>query len=85
MPLFEYKGKTLAGTAVAGELRAKSRTDLERELRRKKIIISNVSKKPSQLKFRFGTGVKKVEISRFTVESARGFPDLVGVALRRLQ
>lgn len=81
MPLFEYKGKTLAGTAVAGELRAKSRTDLERALRRKKIIISNVSKKPSQLKFRFGTGVKKVEISRFT----RQFATMIGAGLPMVQ
>jgi type IV pilus assembly protein PilC len=81
VPLFEYKGKTLAGTAVAGELRAKSRADLERLLRRKKIMISNVSKKPSQLKFRLGTGVKKIEISRFT----RQFATMIGAGLPMVQ
>ncbi len=81
MPLFEYKGKTLAGTAVAGELRAKSRADLERLLRRKKIMISNVSKKPSQLKFKLGTGIKKIEISRFT----RQFATMIGAGLPMVQ
>ncbi|MBI5866699.1 MAG: type II secretion system F family protein [candidate division Zixibacteria bacterium] len=81
MPLFEYKGKTLAGTAVAGELRAKSRADLERLLRRKKIMISNVSKKPSQLKFRLGTGIKKIEVSRFT----RQFATMIGAGLPMVQ
>jgi len=81
VPLFEYKGKTLAGTAVAGELRAKSRSDLERLLRRKKIMISNVNKKPSQLKFRIGSGVPRIEISRFT----RQFATMIGAGLPMVQ
>ena len=30
MPIFEYKGKTLAGAAVQGQMKANSREDLER-------------------------------------------------------
>ena len=33
MPVFVYKGKTLAGSAVEGELKATSKEDLEREVR----------------------------------------------------
>jgi type IV pilus assembly protein PilC len=81
MPLFEYKGKTLAGTQVVGEMRAKSRNDLDRALRRKKIIISSVQKKPSQIKLRIGTGIKKIHISRFT----RQFATMIGAGLPMVQ
>ena len=81
MPLFEYKGKTLSGTAVAGDLRAKNRAELERLLRRKKIIISAVNKKPSQIKIRIGTGIKRIEVSRFT----RQFATMIGAGLPMVQ
>ncbi|MEW5701883.1 MAG: type II secretion system F family protein [Candidatus Zixiibacteriota bacterium] len=81
MPQFEYKGKTLAGTAVAGEIKAKDRAELDRLLRRKKIIPTAVNRKPSQLNIRIGTGVKKVHISRFT----RQFATMIGAGLPMVQ
>ena len=45
MPVFEYKGKTLAGAPVQGSLKAKSREDLERVLRQNRILVSQISKK----------------------------------------
>lgn len=81
MPLFEYKGKTLAGTAVAGELRAKNRAELDRILRRKRILLSGVNKKPSEIKLRIGTGIKRIEISRFT----RQFATMIGAGLPMVQ
>jgi len=81
VPQFEYKGKTLAGTAVAGELKAKNRAELDRLLRRKKIIASAVNRKPSQISFKIGTGVKKVHISRFT----RQFATMIGAGLPMVQ
>ncbi len=81
MPLFEYKGKTLAGTAVAGELRAKNRAELERSLRRKKVIVSSVSKKQAEIRIKIGTGVKRIEISRFT----RQFATMIGAGLPMVQ
>jgi type IV pilus assembly protein PilC len=81
VPLFEYKGKTLAGTAVAGELRAKNRAELDRVLRRKRIILSGVNKKPSEIKIRIGTGIKRIEISRFT----RQFATMIGAGLPMVQ
>lgn len=81
MPVFTYKGKTLAGTLVSGELKCKNRVELERTLRGKKIMVSSVSTKPSQIKFRIGTGVKKVHISRFT----RQFATMIGAGLPMVQ
>lgn len=81
MPIFSYKGKTLAGTAVTGELKAKSRTQLERLLRSNKILVSSVTKKPSEIRLRIGTGIKKVHISRFT----RQFATMIGAGLPMVQ
>jgi len=81
LPVFTYKGKTLGGTQVAGELKVKNRGELERILRGKKILVSQVSAKPSQIKFSLGTGIKKIHISRFT----RQFSTMIGAGLPMVQ
>jgi len=81
VPVFEYKGKTLAGAAVKGELKANSRADLERVLRQNRIIVSSISKKAPEIQIRIGTGVKKVEVSRFT----RQFATMIGAGLPMVQ
>ena len=81
MPVFTYKGRTLAGTLVSGELKTKNRAELERTLRSKKILVTSVSTKPSQINLRIGTGIKKVHISRFT----RQFATMIGAGLPMVQ
>ena len=81
MPVFSYKGKTLAGTAVSGELKTGSRTELERLLRSNKILVSSITKKPSELSLHIGTGIKKIHISRFT----RQFATMIGAGLPMVQ
>ncbi|MFQ6032067.1 MAG: type II secretion system F family protein [Candidatus Zixiibacteriota bacterium] len=81
MPVFTYKGKTLSGTLVSGELKTKNRAELERTLRSKKILVTSVSTKPSQINLRIGTGIKKVHISRFT----RQFATMIGAGLPMVQ
>jgi len=81
MPVFEYKGKTLAGAQVQGELAAKSREELERLLRQNRVLVSSIRKKPAEIKIKFGTGVKKVDISRFT----RQFATMIGAGLPMVQ
>ncbi len=81
MPVFEYKGKTLAGTAVQGELKAKSRADLERILRQNRILVKSISKKAPEINIKIGTGIKKVEVSRFT----RQFATMIGAGLPMVQ
>ena len=81
MPIFEYKGKTLAGSAVSGELKANDKADLERILRQNRIIVSSISKKPANIEIKFGTGIKRVEVSRFT----RQFATMIGAGLPMVQ
>ncbi len=81
MPEFEYKGKTLTGTQVAGTVKARSRDDLDRILRQKRILITSARKKPTELNIKFGTGIKKQDISRFT----RQFATMIGSGLPMIQ
>ena len=81
MPEFDYKGKTLAGAAVAGKLKAKTREDVERVLRQNRILVSSISKRSPEINIQFGTGIKKIEISRFT----RQFATMIGAGLPMVQ
>jgi len=81
MPVFAYKGKTLAGAAVQGELKAKSKADLERVLRQNRILVNSITKKAPEIQLKFGTGIKKVDISRFT----RQFATMIGAGLPMVQ
>ena len=82
MPIFEYKGKTLAGTTVSGELKARDRAELEKLLRNNKILVSSMIKKPSSINLSFGRKkIKKVHISRFT----RQFATMIGAGLPMVQ
>jgi type IV pilus assembly protein PilC len=82
VPVFEYKGRTLAGASVAGELQAKDRKDLERMLRSRRILVSQVNKKAAEIKLSFGSKkIAKVDISRFT----RQFSTMIGAGLPMVQ
>jgi type IV pilus assembly protein PilC len=81
MPEYEYKGKTLAGVQVSGVLKAKNQQDMERILRRNRILISGIRKKPSQINIKIGTGIKRIDISRFT----RQFATMIGSGLPMIQ
>lgn len=81
MPEFDYKGKTLAGAAVTGKLKASTRDDVERVLRQNRIMVTSISKRSPEISIKFGTGIKKVEISRFT----RQFATMIGAGLPMVQ
>jgi len=81
MPEFEYKGKNMSGTAVAGSLKAKSRQDLERILRQNRILVTSIRKKPAQINIKVGTGIKRADISRFT----RQFATMISSGLPMIQ
>ena len=81
MPVYEYKGKTLGGKQVQGELKAKNRTELERFLRGNRILVTSVSKKPQQIQIKIGSGIKKTDISRFT----RQFATMISAGLPMVQ
>lgn len=81
MPVFEYKGKTLAGAAVQGQLKAKNKSDVERVLRQNRILVKSITKKAPEIQIRIGTGVKRVEVSRFT----RQFATMIGAGMPMVQ
>jgi type IV pilus assembly protein PilC len=81
MPVFEYKGKTMAGAAVQGTMKANTRADLERVLRQNRIMVSSISKRAPEIDIKFGTGIKRVEVSRFT----RQFATMIGAGLPMVQ
>jgi len=81
MPVFEYKGRTLAGTTVQGVLTATNRDELERLLRQNKIMVTSVHRKAMEINIKIGTGVKKIDISRFT----RQFATMIGAGLPMVQ
>ena len=81
MAVFEYKGKTLAGAPVQGSLKAKSKTDLERVLRQNRILVTSITKKAPDINIKFGTGISRLDISRFT----RQFATMIGAGLPMVQ
>lgn len=81
MPVFEYKGKTLAGAAVKGSMKANSKADLERVLRQNRILVSSITKKAPEINIKFGTGVGRQDISRFT----RQFATMISAGLPMVQ
>jgi len=81
MPVFEYKGKTLAGAAVQGAMKANSRADLERVLRQNRILVNSIARKSPDINIKFGTGIKRIEVSRFT----RQFATMIGSGLPMVQ
>jgi type IV pilus assembly protein PilC len=67
MPVFTYKGTNRAGTAVAGELSAANKTELQSLLRRQQITPTRVSEKGKEFNLpTFGGGVNSKELAIFT-------------------
>jgi len=81
MPVFEYRGKTLAGASVQGTMKANNRNDLERVLRQNRVLVSSITKKAPDIQIKFGTGIKRVEVSRLT----RQFATMIGARLPMVQ
>ena len=81
MPEFVYEGKSRSGSLVKGQLTAPSRNALFKLLRTKGIIATKVKKKPKELSFTFGTGVKHEDITNF----ARQFSAMISAGLPLIQ
>ena len=81
MAEFEYKGKTLAGAQVQGRMKATSKADVERVLRQNRILVGSITKRAPDIQIKIGTGIKKIEVSRFT----RQFATMIGAGLPMVQ
>jgi type IV pilus assembly protein PilC len=67
MPVFSYKGTNRSGGAVAGEMSATSKTELQSLLRRQQITATRVSEKGKEFNLpTFGGGVNSKELAIFT-------------------
>jgi len=81
LPTFEYKGKSASGGQVSGTYKAKSRAQLEKILRSNRIFVTSISRKPTNINLNIGSGIKKIDISRFT----RQFATMIGAGLPMVQ
>ena len=70
MPQFSYEGKTVTGAMVDGVLEARNAEELTAFLRRQRIVVTKVKKKPKAMNIVIGSGVKNIEVSRFTRQFA---------------
>ena len=70
MPTFEYSGKTSSGQMISGVLEAPNKDELIKALRKQRVIVTKVKKKAKSMNIVIGSGVKAVEISRFTRQFA---------------
>jgi type IV pilus assembly protein PilC len=70
MPQFKYEGKALNGQVVDGVLEARNAEELTAFLRRQRIVVTKIKKKPKAMNIVIGSGVKNIEVSRFTRQFA---------------
>ena len=67
MPVFTYRGTNRAGAAVAGEMTASNKTELQSLLRRQQITPTRMSEKGKEFNLpSFGAGVDSKELAIFT-------------------
>ena len=67
MPVFTYRGTNRAGAAVAGEMTASNKTELQSMLRRQQITPTRMSEKGKEFNLpSFGGGVDSKELAIFT-------------------
>ncbi len=81
MAEFLYKAQNAQGNNFEGVIEAKDRAEAEALLMRRRLIIQNLKKKPTEIKIKFGSGIKPADISRFT----RMFSSMSSAGLPMLQ
>jgi type IV pilus assembly protein PilC len=80
---YQWRGRTVGGENLSGELTAKSRTELLAALRKKKIIVTSVRQKAKEvnLKLPFGNGIGTKDLAVFT----RQFATMINAGLPLVQ
>lgn len=81
MAEFLYKATNSAGNKFEGSIEAKDKAEAEALLMRRRLIIESLKKKPTEIKIKFGTGIKHADIARFT----RMFSSMSSAGLPMLQ
>lgn len=81
MPIFLYKAQNTQGNVFEGQIEANNKDEAESLLRRKRLIVQSVKKKPTEINLSIGTGIGPADVSRFT----RMFSSMVSAGLPMLQ
>ena len=66
MAEFLYKAQNSQGNNFEGTLEAKDKAEAEALLLRRRLIITSLKKKPTEIKIKIGSGIKTEDITRFT-------------------
>jgi len=82
--LFAWKGRTAGGEVRSGEIEARDRDDALAQLRRKRVIVTQVRPKPKGMKFSFGQGKRNVR-SRDLAIFTRQFSTMIDSGLPLVQ
>ncbi len=81
MPDFLFEGKARGGKSIKGEYTALNRQEVIKHLRGRGIVATSIKRKPKQMSFTFGTGVKAEDITGF----ARQFAAMISAGLPLIQ
>jgi type IV pilus assembly protein PilC len=81
MPEFLYKAQNTQGNVFQGSLEAKDKAEAESMLLRRRLVITSLKKKPTEIKIKIGSGIKHADIARFT----RMFSSMSSAGLPMLQ
>ena len=84
MPVFKYKGKTLQGKEIEGEITGDSKELVMAELRRQAVIPTQIKKKPTEININIpGLGPKIKEKDRIIF--TRQFSTMIDAGLPLVQ
>ena len=81
MPEFLYKAQNTQGNVFQGSIEAKDKAEAESMLLRRRLVITSLKKKPTEIKIKIGSGIKHADIARFT----RMFSSMSSAGLPMLQ
>ncbi len=81
MAEFLYKAQNTQGNVFQGSLEAKDKAEAEAMLLRRRLVITSLKKKPTEIKIKIGSGIKHADIARFT----RMFSSMSSAGLPMLQ
>jgi len=84
MPVYQWKGKTAAGMAEAGELTFGNKDEAMAHLRKRRVIVQNLREKPKGMGLRL-PAIKKGVAIRDMVIFARQFATMVNAGLPLVQ
>jgi len=66
MAVWQYSGTALSGKQIEGEIVAASRDDARALLRKKRVLVNKIKKKPLEINIQLSKGVPVKDLARFT-------------------